>query len=77
MGERRMTRARQVWCERGPHQENFTASTSQVKCSSVSVSMVTGPLSLVLKQDVVGKGKGAVPAPLFQSVCIHFLHVCA
>lgn len=77
MGEGRMTRTRQARCERGPHQENFTASTGQVKCSCVSVSVATGPLSLLLKQDVVGKGKGAVTAPFFQLGCIRFLHMCA
>ena len=77
MGEGRMRCAKQVRSERAPHQENVTASTGQVKCSCVLVSVVTGPLSLLLKQDVVGKGKGAVTAPFFQSVRIRFLHMCA
>lgn len=63
-------------CEGSPRQENFSASTDQVKCSCVLVSAIPGPLSFLLKRDVAEKGKGAVTAPFFRSVCIGFFHMC-
>lgn len=51
MGERRMTCKTIV---KGSLQERFSASTGWVKLICVPVRMVTGPLSLLLKQAVLG-----------------------
>lgn len=58
-------------CEISPHQESFSASTSPVKLICVPVRMVPGPLSLLLKQDVVGERVLSVSQSLMSVIGVH------